>query len=76
LKYVPESFKSADGWQMQAACLDHPYPDLFHPVAYTPDISEAVALCRQCPVIKQCGDFGEELGATGIWGGKLRKRVQ
>ena len=76
MKYVPESFKSADGWQMQAACLGHPDPDIFHPIEHTPDISVAVAVCRQCPVVKQCGDFGDELGATGIWGGKLRKRVQ
>lgn len=70
---VPDSFKSADGWQMQAACLGHPYPDLFHPVSYAPDISKALDLCRVCPVIVQCGDFGDELKATGIWGGKLRK---
>jgi len=76
LKYVPESFKRLDGWQMQAACLGHHDPDIFHPIAHTPDISEALSFCRACLVIQQCGDFGEELGATGVWGGKLRKRKQ
>lgn len=65
-------------WTLRAACrpeFGHD-PDLFFPVAAegTPlgdaQVAAAVAVCRTCPVRRQCLahalDVGEEFG---IWGG-------
>jgi hypothetical protein len=70
---MPEYSKRLDAWEAQAACLAHPDPEIFHPIARLPDISRALAVCASCSVIKQCAEFGEKLDASGIWGGKLRR---
>jgi len=70
---MPEYSKHVESWEAQAACLGHPEPEIFHPIARVPDISRALAVCAKCPVTRQCAQLGKELRATGVWGGKLRR---
>ena len=56
-------------WHDDAACKDHPYPDLWHP---TPNSAgyEAKAVCRVCPVLQACGAAAlADPSLTGVWGG-------
>lgn len=49
------------------SCVGHPRPEVFFD-AETPD--EAIALCRGCPVIEECLEYGRATGAiAGVWGG-------
>lgn len=56
-------------WRAQAACKDHPHPDIFHP---RPNdlhmITEAKAVCAGCPVRAECAEYGMAFD-HGIWGG-------
>lgn len=70
---MPEYPKQADSWEAQAACLGHPDPEIFHPQGQGPVVAKALAVCGRCPVTRQCEQLGNELRASGIWGGKLRK---
>lgn len=31
---------------------------------------EAAAVCRDCPVIAECGEWADATGARGTWGGR------
>jgi hypothetical protein len=66
MSYQPTRYENADfwisigslpGWRDKAACLDED-PELFFPSGTTgralQQIEEAKAVCRRCPVIKQC----------------------
>lgn len=60
-------------WRSKAACLGHD-TELFFPAGCTGPAQEqaeqAVAICRQCPVITQCLDWAVTTGQDdGIWGG-------
>lgn len=54
-------------WMKQAACRDHPNPDLWFPdqgdQAYP-----AKLICLECPVQKECAEYGKS-EQWGIWGG-------
>ena len=57
-------------WQDDALCRQHD-PELFFPVKQTVTaIEEAKAVCRQCPVISECGTYALKTRTEeGIWGG-------
>ena len=58
-------------WHSEAACLDHPVPDIFHPNSAKDDAAqEAKTICRACPVRALCADEAlNDPTLTGIWGG-------
>jgi WhiB family redox-sensing transcriptional regulator len=61
-------------WRRDAACA-HEDPDLFFPVATTgaalrDQQARAKAVCRRCPVIRQCLSWALRAApAQGVWGG-------
>lgn len=55
-------------WRTQAACLDAPDPDIFHPEpGQAAARREALTYCARCPVVAECKADGE--GLPGVWGG-------
>lgn len=50
------------------ACLPIEDPDLFFSDE-PDDIAFAKAVCQQCPLIQQCGDYGMKNENHGVWGG-------
>lgn len=60
-------------WAAFAACRDRD-PDIFFPM--TPDAeSDAVVICRGCPVALDCLEFALEAKIHfGIWGGMTEKQ--
>jgi hypothetical protein len=57
-----------EDWRQSASCagLD---TDLF----FTNQISGQVRrMCAACPVNQECGQFADETGSYGMWGGKYR----
>lgn len=67
---------AADMPVMPVEMLDAPFgcegadPDLFFPTTRD-DLDEALAMCRSCPVTRQCHDFGVATASIGVWGGVL-----
>ena len=60
-------------WRDRAACKDS-HPELFFPIGSTGDaleeIDAAKAICRSCPVRKDCLAFAIETNQeSGVWGG-------
>ncbi|WP_370424318.1 WhiB family transcriptional regulator (plasmid) [Streptomyces sp. QH1-20] len=60
-------------WRHNAVCREED-PDLFFPVGNTGpallQIEEAKAVCRRCPVMKQCLQWALGSGQDfGVWGG-------
>ncbi|MDN3027039.1 WhiB family transcriptional regulator [Streptomyces sp. S.PB5] len=60
-------------WRHQAACRTHD-PELFFPIGDAGpallQIEEAKAVCRGCPVVARCLEWGRAVGVEfGIWGG-------
>jgi WhiB family redox-sensing transcriptional regulator len=60
-------------WRHNAVCRDED-PELFFPIGNTGpallQIEEAKAVCRRCPVTKQCLQWAlESVTADGVWGG-------
>lgn len=43
-------------WQNDAACRDHPHPDLWFPETGSTDTTEAQLICRRCPVQQACNE--------------------
>ncbi|WP_455361340.1 WhiB family transcriptional regulator [Streptomyces sp. SYSU K21746] len=61
-------------WRHDGACRDED-PELFFPVGGSgPSLlqtEEAKAVCRRCPVIRQCLEWAMETGQDiGVWGGR------
>ncbi|MYX36745.1 MULTISPECIES: WhiB family transcriptional regulator [unclassified Streptomyces] len=59
-------------WREQAACRDHPDPDLWFPkpTDYARQRA-AVLICRACPVQADCDQWAEDHRIPdGIWGGR------
>jgi hypothetical protein len=60
-------------WRARAACVDVD-PRIFHDKN---TVSEAFAVCSECPVIRQCADYRVEVEverggpAVGVWGGEV-----
>lgn len=72
-------------WRAQAACRDSD-PQLFdplnaeelrahggHPNGHN-RIHEAISICRTCPVQVDCERFAEDERATGVRGGRYRRK--
>lgn len=62
-----------DDWRSDGACREEE-PDLFFPVGNTGaavrQIEEAKAVCRRCPVQRQCADWALATRQPhGVWGG-------
>jgi WhiB family redox-sensing transcriptional regulator len=60
-------------WRDRAACKDS-HPELFFPIGSTGDaleeIDAAKAVCRTCPVRRECLAFAIETNQeSGVWGG-------
>lgn len=66
---------SAMDWQRESLCRDD--PGLFDDPARCPGtaerkrVLEAVTICGQCPVSRECLDFGKRNRYWGIFGGQL-----
>ena len=58
-------------WRSRAACVG--YADLFFPQPDLTHVRVAVAICRTCPVVRECGDYAEQRNEKhGVWGGRNR----
>ncbi len=56
-------------WIDRAACRGMP-TSVFFPEGRGASDTEALAVCRSCPVREPCGDYAVTEGLTvGIWGG-------
>jgi WhiB family redox-sensing transcriptional regulator len=60
-------------WRKRAACKDED-PELFFPIGDVgpalPQIDEAKAVCRRCPVVDECLNWALTMGEDdGVWGG-------
>ena len=70
------SYESTEtAWRNRAACDGQ--GDLFFPTQAdgTEQTRRALAICRQCPVIRECGVYAEGIKAkVGIWGGRSYNR--
>jgi WhiB family redox-sensing transcriptional regulator len=61
-------------WYDLAACSDNPDFEDFPSLKETKLIIQAKAVCRQCPVRKECWAEAYVRGETeGIWGGTTHK---
>lgn len=57
-------------WFAEAACLDHPEPDLWFPEGVGSSPRAAIAVCDGCPVREACGAYAAAEGFThGVFGG-------
>lgn len=61
-------------WHAEAACRDHPDPDMWFP---GPGVSRraqrAVEICQSCPVQIECAQHAADHGeGFGIWGGRIK----
>lgn len=60
-------------WRNQAACRDHPEPELFHPVGNTGpallQIENAKDFCRRCGVVDACLAWALAKADFGVYGG-------
>lgn len=67
-------------WMDDAACRNHPNPDLWYPDTsnlFDPRVREAGRICSTCPVRNDCYIFGSK-ERHGIYGGVLmstKKRI-
>lgn len=59
-------------WMAYAACRNED-PEMFFPsgpgMAVVTKVTEALAICRRCPVTEQCGQWAIDTGHDyGVWG--------
>ena len=78
-KQGEHAFTSTE-WRDRAACLDQD-PELFFPIANpargtTPEIEEAKAVCRRCPVQPDCLAWALATEQRdGVWGGLSEREL-
>ncbi len=74
---------TAQSWRRDAACADHPHPQLFDfsldgecPWETDARHDAALAVCRRCPVIDDCLAYAltARPRVEGVWGGQLFER--
>lgn len=72
---------AADQMENPPGCEN--YPDAFFPEKGSSNLRAeligAKAICRECPIRKQCADYGIRWEEFGIWGGltaKDRKKLR
>lgn len=62
-------------WRHAAACRGHKDPELFFCIsaprmpAYKTQVAEAKAVCRTCPVIRECLEYALDKDVDGVYGG-------
>jgi len=57
-------------WTEEAACAGHPTEVFFVDVGKSSNIPIAKAICRSCPVQKECLDYAlRQKEEFGVWGG-------
>ena len=57
-------------WMAEGACVGHPHPEDFYPTdANKTAAAHALAVCKTCPVSRQCLLFALEHKEQGVWGG-------
>ena len=58
-------------WHRDAACRNHPNPDLWFPgPGQTAKTEQALAICRTCPVITACAEWADQHDPLyGTWAG-------
>lgn len=64
---------TAPAWQHNAACRGEPDPEIFFPATRSEEdrqrATEALTICRRCPVQRDCLAWAIAADADGIWGG-------
>lgn len=66
-------------WQLQAACRHTPTLLFFPERKYPHNTTAAKAVCRGCPVDRECLRYALDYGERGVWGGtsdEERKRMR
>lgn len=61
-------------WMEDAACGNHPDPDIWYPDTkdlYQSGTREALRICGTCPVRDECYEYGTRQNYGGIYGGVL-----
>ena len=56
-------------WMADAACTDHPTPEIFFPEPGAGKDVAAKAVCATCPVLEECGAYAMVHAPDGVWGG-------
>lgn len=78
-RHAPDSLPKGPLWMERALCRQHD-PEIWFPESrgHRRERQQEFArsVCSTCPVMRQCGDYAEELragfyGVVGIWGGKV-----
>jgi len=73
---TPDRTKEAV-WRSMAACMGLPLNVFFGPSEGDYDPRPAKAICRACPVRRDCLEYALEVEQTtalhGVWGGKSHK---
>lgn len=68
MPFITEALPAVDTWRNRAACRFED-PESWFPLP-TQDATEAVDVCLDCPVRKDCATAANERGeSAGIWGG-------
>lgn len=63
-----------DDWRNHAACRGED-PELFYPAAGQSEATEALRICRRCPVAEQCLAWAEHIGDDwAVLGGTTAKQ--
>lgn len=61
------------GWTADAGCRDAD-PELFFPSAEDRASGRAIAICRACPVVRECLEWALEHCEYGVWGGTTTRQ--
>jgi Transcription factor WhiB len=62
-------------WASEAQCKTYSgVADVFTDVYTAKDAAVAIAICSDCPVRLACLQYGKEINADGVWGGRLLQR--
>lgn len=70
----PGFARESTDWQQDAACKDVSDPEIFFPMDHNEFkiTSPWVEYCMACPVRAACGQFADDRGLVGIWGGVFK----
>lgn len=62
-------YKAQDEADRPVPCQN--YPDMFFPDPANRSVDGRLAknMCRECPIIRQCAEYGMKNEEFGIWGG-------
>lgn len=62
-------------WTEDATCRRYPdFADQFTDAQTFEDADVPLTICADCPVRRECLDYGQGLRADGVWGGRLLSR--